>query len=45
MLNKIRLISMYGIPIVVMIGLIPFILNDYLLTAIYILFAIALLSY
>lgn len=43
MLTKTKLIVTYCIPIVVMIGLIPFVLNDYVLTAIYILFTAALL--
>jgi hypothetical protein len=43
MVNKVKLVAIYCIPIVVMIGLIPFVTNDYLLTGIYILFTIALL--
>jgi hypothetical protein len=42
MANKFKSVVIYCIPIVVMIGLIPFVLNDYLLTAVYILFTIAL---
>ncbi len=43
MVNKVKAVATYCIPIVVMIGLIPFVSNDYLLIAIYILFTIALL--
>ena len=43
MLSKIRAIVVYCIPIVLMIGLIPVVANDYLLTGIYILFTVALL--
>ena len=44
MLQKTKIIFFYTLPVVVMIGLIPFIKNDYLLTIIYLLFIIALLS-
>jgi hypothetical protein len=45
MFKKVKAIAFYCIPIVVMIGLIPFVSNDYLLAGIYILFSIALLSF
>ena len=45
MVQKSLAIVLYVIPIVLMIGLIPLVHNDYLLSFIYIAFAIALLSY
>lgn len=43
MMPKIRTVVLYAIPIALMIGLIPFIKNDYLLAAVYLVFIIALL--
>ena len=43
MARKAQAVFLYALPIVVMIGLIPFVPNDYLLSAIYTLFIIALL--
>lgn len=44
MMNKIKTLLFYALPIVVMIGLIPFIQNEYLLAAIYALCIVALLG-
>jgi len=43
MLKKILSIIPYAIPVLVLIGLIPLIQNDYILTLVYIFFIIALL--
>jgi hypothetical protein len=43
MTKKLGAIILYALPIVAMIGLIPVVLNDYVLTGIYIAFIIALL--
>jgi hypothetical protein len=43
MQRKILAVVLYFIPIVIMIGLIPLISNDYVLTLIYIVFIIALM--
>lgn len=43
MFNKTKLVAMYCFPIIIMIGLIPFVSNDYLLTGIYILCILTLL--
>ena len=45
MLKKILPIGFYSLPILVMIGLIPLILNDYVLTIMYGLLIVALLSF
>ncbi len=42
-MHKILIILTYAIPVVVMIGLIPLIQNDYILTLVYIFFIIGLL--
>lgn len=44
MLNKVKLITGYYIPIVIMIGLIPLIVNDYVLTGIYSMFIFGILA-
>ncbi len=44
MYSKFGAVIVYSIPILIMIGLIPFITNDYLLTGVYVLFIAALLS-
>ena len=43
-MRKIISIFLYTLPILAMIGLIPFVANDYILTVIYFLFIVALLS-
>jgi hypothetical protein len=43
MLKKLWIITLYALPIIVMIGLIPLIQNDYILATIYLGFIIALL--
>ena len=45
MVEKVRTILVYALPVIVMIGLIPLISNDYLLTAIYIAFIASLLMF
>jgi hypothetical protein len=43
-MQKLKAVALYSLPIVVMIGLIPLVGNDYALTALYVAFIIALLS-
>jgi len=43
-MHKLKALFLYTLPVVVMIGLIPFVQNDFVLTAVYVAFIIALLS-
>ena len=45
MYEKIKKISLYTVPIIVMIGLIPFIKNDFVLAVVYVVFIGALLFF
>ncbi len=44
MFKKARAILVYATPVAMMIALIPFVSNDYVLTFVYVLFVVALLS-
>ena len=45
MVRKVGLITLYSLPVLLMIGLVPVVQNDYALTAVYCVFIFLLVMY